>query len=223
LQRRPGGLCIPIFGEKLSAKFAGFEGSTGTPGEYRPGESQARVVFTGHIEPAAATRGGKAKLVITATPNPDWHVYAYAQKDPDAVGANKPTLIYVTPLTGWKQSAVKSSAAPKTKPAAIAGLPGERFHEEPVTWTIDLTVPADAPQGETIISGYLGFQTCDSKSCLPPQAAAFRVSVPIKTTSEPGQIPLEFKPLDSGYKHVADLVAKGPASTGELNVRALIQ
>jgi suppressor for copper-sensitivity B len=218
----PNGVCIPIFGEKIAAKFAGYEQTSGPPGEYRPDPSQAQVIFTGHLEPAAVRRGDKAKLVITAKPNPEWHVYAHADKDPDAVGANKPTLIYLAPLAGWKQSTVQASAPPHTKPAALPGLPDERSYEEPVTWTIDLTVPADAPQGETLLTGYLGFQTCDDKSCLPPQAAQFRASLPIKTTAEQGQIPLEFTALDKGYKHVADLAAKAPPPTGELNVKALI-
>ncbi len=216
----PSGVCIPIFGEKISAKFAGYEQSSGPPGEYRPDPSQAQVTFTGHLEPAAATRGGKAKLVITAKPNPEWHIYAHADKDPDAVA--KPTLIYLAPLAGWKQSPATASAPPKTKAPAAAGFPEEKYYEEPVTWTIDLTVPADAPLGETPLTGYLGFQTCNDKSCLFPQGAQFRASLPIKTTAEQGQIPLEFTALDKGYKHVAELAAKAPAPTGELNVKALV-
>lgn len=217
----PGGVCIPIFGQKISAKFAGYEAATGKPGEYRPDESQAQVVFTGHIEPAVVRRGDNAKLVITATPNPNWHIYAYATKDPDVVGGNKPTLIYVAPIAGWKQSAVKASAQPTIKPAS-GGSPEQRYYEKPVTWTVDLTVPSDASQGEPIVMGYLGFQTCDERSCQPPQAAQFRVSLPIKTASEKGEIPLEFTALDKGYKHVADLAGKAPVATGELNIGALI-
>jgi thiol:disulfide interchange protein len=218
----PGGMCIPIFGEKIAAKFAGFETPPAKPGEYRPEQNQAQVVLSGHIEPAAAARGGKAKLVITATANPGWHVYAYAHKDPDIVGANKPTLIYIAPVAGWTQSAVKTSVAPKTKSAAIAGQPEERLHEEPVTWTIDFTIPSDAPQGETIISGQLAYQTCDSKSCLPPQAVQFRASVPVKTTSEPGEIPLDFKPATGGYNEVSKLVAAAPVTTREMHLQSLL-
>jgi thiol:disulfide interchange protein len=216
----PGGLCIPIFGEKISAKFAGFETPAATPGEYRPDPKDAEVVFQGYLEPAAAARGGKARLVITATPNPGWHVYAYAAKDPNAVA--KPTLIYVAPITGWKQSAVKASAEPTTKPAVGPGFPAEQFHDEPVTWTIDFTVPADAPQGETLLTGYMGYQTCHDKGCLFPQAVQFRASLPIKTTAEAGQIPLEFKPATGGYNEVSKLVATAPVATREMNLQALL-
>jgi thiol:disulfide interchange protein len=209
------GACIPIFGQKIAAKFAGYTEKSATPGEYRPDANQAQVVFKGHLEPAAVARGGKAKLVITAEPNAGWHVYANAAKDPDVIGANKPTLIYVAPVPGWKRSAVKASEQPKSK---------DRYHEQPVTWTIDFTVPADAPQGETQVTGYIGFQTCDSKSCLPPQAVQFRATIPVKSKEQTGEIPLDFIALgnaESGagnvtsYKDVAKLASADSAPAGE--------
>src|SRR5436190_23834635 len=226
-----GGMCIPIFGQKVAAKFAGYIEKSATPGEYHSDPSQAQLVLKGHIEPAAVTRGGKAKLVITAIPNPGWHVYAYAAKDPDIVGANKPTLIYLSPLASWTQSSLKASDPPKTKPAT-AGLPEQRFHDEPVTWTIELTVPADSPQGEVVLSGYVGFQTCDEKSCLPPQAIKFQAGLPVRVAAQTGQIPLEFKAVDrvafsktksvAGYNYVAKLVTEHPAPTGQVDWQALL-
>src|SRR5262249_29902403 len=147
-----GGSCIPIFGHKIAAKFAGYTEKSATPGEYHPDATLAQLVFKGHFEPAAVTRGSKAKLVITAEPNPGWHVYAYEAKEGNTI--NKPTLIYVAPLSGWKRSAVKASSQLKTKHSPLPGASAERFHEGPVTWTIEFTVPADAPQGETQINGY---------------------------------------------------------------------
>lgn len=223
-------VCIPI-SEKLEATFAGFTAPPETPGEYRPDPAQAQVVITGHIEPAAVAPSGKAKLVITATPNPDWHIYAYATKDPDQVGVNKPTLIHIAPLPGWTKSPVKASATPLSKPAAVKGLPNEQYHKEPVTWAIDLTAPADSPAGEVVLTGYLGFQTC-KEGCLPPHAVQFRASIPVKQSREDGQIPLEFTALKrtadsqpgavSSYRDVAKLVAETPAPTGELNFRSLV-
>jgi thiol:disulfide interchange protein len=179
--------------ENLAASFAGYTAPPQTPGEYRPNPSQAQVTFKGHIEPPA-TSGGKAKLVITATPNPGWHVYANAPKDQEVVGANKPTLIHLAPLPGWSRSSVKTSREPKVKPPTQAGLPEERYHEEPVTWTIELSPPVDSPTGETVLTGYLGFQTCKNNDggCLPPQAVQFRAAIPAKTATHESGIPLEF-------------------------------
>lgn len=225
------GVCIPIFGEKVTAKFAGYITKSAKAGEFRPTEDQGQVVFKGAIEPAAVAPGGKIKLSITAEPNPGWHIYAYAPKDPDVVGANKPTLIYLPPLTGWKRSSVETSNPPTEKPARLKGVPPERSHGAPVTWTIELTAPSNSPTGETIISGFLGYQTCDENSCLAPQALQFRASVPIKAQPQNGQIPLEFTALErspgdgqlSGYKYVASLADAAPAATAAAtNWRALL-
>jgi suppressor for copper-sensitivity B len=227
----PSGTCIPV-SEKMAAKLAGYTETSATPGEYRPDPSQAQLVLSGYVDPGAVTPGGKVRLSITATPNPGWHIYAYATKDPDVVGANKPTLIYLAPLTGWTYSRVKTSVQPTVKPPLAAGLPEERSHEGPVTWTVELTASADARPGEAILTGYLGFQTCDKNSCLPPQAVQFRATIPVKASAEAGKAPLEFKALErvsigpsksvSGYKYVADLAAANPQGTGKLEFKSLL-
>jgi thiol:disulfide interchange protein len=226
-----GGQCVP-FSPKVPVKFAGYTEPNATPGEYRPDESQAQLVLTGHVEPAAVKPGGKAKLTITATPNPNWHVYAYAPVDPNEVGGNKPTLIYVAPLSGWTYSPVKASAPVVTKAPIASGFPEQRYHEGEVSWTIDLNVPADSPQGEVVLSGYLGFQTCDEKSCLPPQAVQFRAGIPVRMTAQEGKIPLEFEAVERvevdatkslpGYSYVAKLTAENPAPTGKVDWKALL-
>src|SRR6185369_11879045 len=43
----PGGVCIPIFGEKIAAKLAGYETPPAKAGEYRPAENEAQVVLSG--------------------------------------------------------------------------------------------------------------------------------------------------------------------------------
>jgi thiol:disulfide interchange protein len=225
------GLCIPIFGEKLVAAFAGYSEPPAGVGEYRPAPSQAQVVLEGHLEPAVVTPGGKARLVITAKPNPGWHVYAYATKDPDIVGGNKPTLIHLAPLPGWALSPVNVSSPPKEKTPLKPGLPQERFHDEPVSWTIEMTAPADSPTGETVITGYVGLQTC-KEGCLPPHAVQFRASIPIKAVAGEGRIPLEFIPLKrnenaaaatvASYADVARLAAEAPAPASEFDLAGLL-
>ena len=86
--------------------FPGFTEPPANAGRISPRSEAGEVVITGHIEPAAVAPGGKAKLVITATPNPDWHVYAYATNDPDA---------------GRRQQADADSSCPAAGLDAIAG------------------------------------------------------------------------------------------------------
>lgn len=211
--------CIPIFGERVFARFGGWTAAPASRGIYRPAAQEAQLVLEGYLEPQAIVPGGVAHLVLTARPEPGWHVYAYAPTDPDIVGANKPTLIYVTPLPGWSIGPVRASAKPRTKPAPAAGLPEERYHDQPVTWTVELRSPPDSPAGEVVLGGYLGFQTC-KESCLPPQVVQFRVHLPLRQTGQAGRIPLEFFQPERGaapvasYADLAHLVASQPSTLG---------
>jgi suppressor for copper-sensitivity B len=219
--------CIPIFGEQVTAQLEGYT-PPASRGSYRPAAHEAQLTLEGYVEPQAIAPGDTVRLVLTARPEPGWHVYAYAPRDPDVVGANKPTLIYVTPLPGWGAGPVRASSAPKTKPAAAAGLPQEAYHEEPVTWTLELRCPVDSPRGEAVLSGYIGFQTC-KESCLPPQVMQFRARLPVQNASQEGRVPLEFVKPQRGsapvasYADLAQLVASQPAATsGPASLAALL-
>jgi suppressor for copper-sensitivity B len=209
--------CIPVF-EKIPAQFAGYTEKSATPGEYHPKSNEAELVLKGHIGPSAIVAGETITLVITAVPNPGSHVYAYAPTDPNEIA--KPTLIYVPTPPGWRQSAVTASAKPVIKPAE-KGLPATRHHEEAVSWTMEITPPRDIPPGEQLITGYVAFQTCTDKSCLPPHAVQFRAPIVVGRKQQLGSVPLEFVSLarDSspggpsavsgvkGYSDVARLIA----------------
>jgi thiol:disulfide interchange protein len=221
--------CLQL-SKQLTAKFAGYDQPPATPGEYRPDpDFEAQVVLSGHLEPAAVAPGGEARLKITAAPTPGWHIYAYAPVDPDEIA--KPTLIVLSSLpAGWTRSPAVASAEPKVEPAK-AGQPATRSHEEPVTWTITLGIPAGAPEGEHGVSGYIGYQTCKNQGgCLPPQVVQFTASVPVGS-EQPGQIPLAFAKPQRGapaarggnepaapasevrnYNHVAKLARQAAAS-----------
>jgi thiol:disulfide interchange protein len=223
--------CIP-FSHKLTAKLAGYDKPPQNLGEYRPDPKfEAEVVLTGHVEPAAVRPGGKARLVVSATPTSGWHIYAYSPVDPGRFEFNKPTLIVLSSLpTGWRRSPVVASAEPKIEPAHNE-MPETHMHEEPVTWTVELSVAGDAVVGEHVLSGYLGFQTC-KEGCKPPQAVAFRVSIPVAASEQDGTLPLEFtKPKKAGaqkmpgevttYADVAKVAAANPAPTGKVNWASL--
>ncbi len=228
------GQCIPVASD-IVAKFAGYSKAPEALGEFRPDPAfEAQVVLRGHLEPAVVAPGGKVTLSITAEPTPGWHIYAYSPIDPNEVA--KPTLIALAPLpVGWTRSPVAASAEPKIEPAHD-GIPASKVHEEPVTWTMAFTVPGDAAEGEHVLSGYLGYQTCKNQGgCLPPQMVQFRASVPVGSKEQAGEIPLEFiKPARGSrdgapaanseirtYNDVAKLAAANPAPTGEVNWGAL--
>ncbi len=140
---------------------------------------RAHVSLQGHIEPAAVAPGGKLRLTITASLDPGWHVYAYAPRDPQLVA--KPTLIVVTEPAAWSRGAVAASQDPIVK-QPDDDQPAVSYHEGSVTWTVELTVPADAAAGEHAVAGIVGYQTCTETGCDRPQAAKFTATV---TVGEP--------------------------------------
>lgn len=204
--------CMNMGGD-LVATFKAFTEPAETPGEYRPDPNAVGAWLAGHIEPAAVRPGGKVKLMITATPSPGRHVYEEQPVDPDIVA--KPTLIVVSRGGGWTRSAAIASREP-TRAGKAGELP---YYDEPVTWTIELSVPGDSPVGEYVVSGYVGYQTCDESSCLPPHAVSFRAPVLVVSEEKAGKIPLEFSPAK--YRDVAKLAKENPAPTGRIDWAAL--
>jgi hypothetical protein len=133
-----GQVCQAIcedFRVAFSAKYSPPE----NVGRYRAGNSHAEI--SGHVAAEAVSPGETVKLYLTAAPDADWHVYPLADREPEGVGA-RPTLIV---LTG---EAARLAGKPKTD-AAVAKGPLGPHHEGPVTWTIDLAVPAEAKPGSS--------------------------------------------------------------------------
>jgi len=210
--------CIDV-DTNITVAFSGYTEPNKTPGEYHPAANEAQVVLKGYIEPAVVAPGGKAKLIITAEPNEGWHIYPYAVKDAGG-GANKPTLIHLNPLPSWTRSATAASAKPQGG-----------HYEQPVSWTIDLTVPADSKQGDVIVGGYIGLQTCkNAGACLFPHAVQFRVSLPVQAKAKDGKLLVDFLPVKSddktavvkSYRDVADLVKANPPPSSDVDFAALL-
>lgn len=209
------GSCIPLR-EELDVKFEGYEEPPANPGEYRP--DTAKMVWKGHLEPRIVTPGGKAKLVLTATPDQGWHLYPYATKVPATVGS-QPTLVVLTNSAGWRQYAVTPSAIPKVVPPKEAGDETQTYYDGPVTFTTELLVPKDTSATSVRLTGFLGFQTCNASSCLLPSGAKFSVVVPVGAVEEAGELPLTFE--EAKYKKVADLAAAAPPAFGVVDPKVL--
>jgi len=136
---------------------------------YKP--NLAHVALSGAIQPAAATPGSIAHVIITAEPGNGWHVYALAATDLKDV--SKPTLIVLTRTSGLRYGVPRPSAAPIEKQSTVTQSGKEQFYNQPVTWTIDLEVPTGAKPGQYAIDGIIGFQTCKDTACDMPSAARF--------------------------------------------------
>jgi hypothetical protein len=131
------------------------------------------VALRGWVEPAVAAPGSVATLVISADPTEGYHVYAYADRDPKAVGVGKPTLIVLTDTSGLRYAPPEGSAKPQEKPAE--GVSGTiHYYDSPVRWTIPIEIPAAKKPGEYPVRGLIGVHTCnDAIGCDLPQGASF--------------------------------------------------
>ena len=171
---------------------------------FRPGTIHAAI--SGQIEPANVTPGGEANLVITAKMDSGWHVYAYAEKNPDEI--SQPTLIAVVDPP-WSLGKVRSSEPPIEKETGIAIEPVQRYHEGQVSWTIPIKVPATAKSGATVVQGMIGYQTCSDSSCDRPVAAFFSTQIDVGSTVG-GVAPLRF--AKANYATVNSYTETGAAN-----------
>lgn len=192
---QPGGSCIP-FEKKLSASFAGTYQPTKTPAVFR--DKDSAVQWKIQFESQEVKAGDVAKLRVTAIPDDGYHVYAAATDDRQ----------FATNFVITRKGPLKASA-PKTasKPITSNALPGveQRYHEDDVTWTIDLMVPKDATVGGYPIEGFIGYQACTDTSCLQPRALQFAGI--LKVTDSPEASPAALSIQSAPRAEVMDAAA----------------
>jgi suppressor for copper-sensitivity B len=192
---KTNGSCIPVK-EALDLKFDGY---------YEPPKKDGR--FQGQhllIEGYAEREAGQVKLTFTATPDSGWHVYARENTDPIRKdGSGKPTLIAPTKVGELTFAGITASAEPKTKLGdGIVGT--QRYHEQPVTWTLTLNVPRSEIDKPQTVAGYIGWQVCQDEQCLFPEAAKFELTF----DNVSGKQPLAF--VEAKYDDAAKAAASPP-------------
>lgn len=172
----------------------------------------ASTQIQGHVHPRVAAPGSQVRLTFTFVPDDGWHVYDYEEVDREKL--SKPTLIAITEKPEWV------STKPSTTSEAVVeetGLPMEpimRYHEAPVTWTVDLNVPHDAVPGEYPISGLIGLQTCSHSSCDMPTGLSFSTTLTVAESGDSGQSPLPFAFASASYAE-ASLAATNVAYSAD--------
>jgi thiol:disulfide interchange protein len=183
------------------------------PTPFQPEGSEVKI--SGQLIPASTRPGDVARLEITLTPPPDWHIYTYADRD-DQPGS-KPTLIAFETLSGLKAERPTTSAAVTTD-SSIPEFGTMRFHQGPATWRIPVEVPADTQPGDYAIRGVVGYQACETRadglgSCELPKAVAFRATLAVGDAPSSATEPLEITPAT--YKEAAAVAASwSPAWDG---------
>ena len=166
----------------------------------------ADITFHGHISPRTVRPGGKLMLTITAEPAAGWHIYELSDKPASSTGS-RPTLLVLTETSGLKNGPTVASEKPLHDAKNTFG-----FHEQAVTWTVEMTVPGGNRSGPIKIEGLLGYQICENDGgCKQPAALGFEAEVAIGPETVNGQVPLKFTG-DHRYADVEKLL-KAPHAT----------
>ncbi|HUY32123.1 MAG TPA: cytochrome c biogenesis protein CcdA [Pirellulales bacterium] len=160
-------------------------------GEYA---DDKHVAFRAHLEPKVVEPGGKARLVVTAEPDRDggWHIYAVGDKVPELGG--RPTLIVFSKKSGLVATKPVADSAPSEGGDGALGQYGE-----PVTWTIELTVPQGAKAGGLALAGIIGYQVCTDSKC-ELSAVGFEATLTVGRARRDGRLPVTF----TGKKNYGD-------------------
>jgi thiol:disulfide interchange protein/DsbC/DsbD-like thiol-disulfide interchange protein len=184
--------------------------ATSSPTNFQPEGSEVKI--SGRLIPGNTRPGDGVRLEITLTPAPNWHIYAYADRD-DHPGS-KPTLIAFEKLSGL-EAARPATAAPVTIDDSIAEFGTMRYHQGPVTWEASIEIPADVKAGEYPIAGVIGYQACETRddglgSCELPKGVKFAATLAVGDV--PGSVtrPLTF--TSATYKDAAVVAANWVAA-----------
>jgi len=197
--------CIPIRGEEVSAEFKGFYASAKsatTKGPFR--EPESPVAWTVSIDKATIKRGDKVDLVLTAKPDPEFHIYEYDPNyeiDPTASSTPSRTLIVLTNKGGFIADAPTTSS--KVVHKDLGGGEKVDYYEGDVTWRIPLQVPEQAVEGVYLVKGLVGYQGCTDGSCDQPRGLRFQVELTVGSVSSGG--PLSAVVTATSSKEINDL------------------
>jgi hypothetical protein len=143
-----------------------------TPANRKPAE----VTFTSRIVPANAKPGDVVAYEVTATVAKPWHIYAYAEKQPDK--GPRSTQFDLFQTSGLKPNADwKPSSPPDAKVEPVFDNAVFRSHEGVITWSLPIVVPKDATPGEKTLDSQVYFQICRDRVCANPT----RSTVPAAT------------------------------------------
>ncbi|WP_435016953.1 protein-disulfide reductase DsbD domain-containing protein [Tundrisphaera sp. TA3] len=139
------------------------------------------ATLTASVTPAEARPGETVTYKVTARMEPTWHIYAYNKTQPDD-GPRLTQFDFFDPA-GLKVVGEWTPSRPpiqKNEPA-FPDIPFLEFYEEEVTWSIKLTVPADAAPGKKTLRCQAAYQLCSDQSCsFPGQWTLPDVSLTIK-------------------------------------------
>lgn len=198
------GSCEP-FGGKTEAEFSKLYGAEKTTTTLRAEGTHA--VWSAELTNTSATPGSKLTLKLTAKTDPKYHVYRFVPGDEEPTFR---TLIVAETKSGLKFGEPQTS----TKLGSIGGLDEPiEYYDGPVEWSIPITVPEEAAEGEYPIELRVGFYTCDDASCDPPAGVAVSGKLLVAKTADKKPLAMALSKISfsdvSDSPHLASWIDSG--------------
>jgi thiol:disulfide interchange protein DsbD len=141
-----------------------------------------RIQFTARAEPATVQPGRTFKLVITGKPIPGNHTYAMTKRSPQQLDGQLSYLEYAP--NEWLKPVAPISETP---PILVNDPSGSSLyeHDKEFTWSQDVVVLPETPQGPQTLRVKIKLQACNEKNCLLGYYPPLDVKVNVKGTSVP--------------------------------------
>ncbi len=125
------------------------------------------AVLTTSVEPVEAKPGDTVTFKVTAKVDPGFHIYKYSKTQ--GAGPINTSFDFFDPAGLKVDGEWTASSEPlKKKDPNFADLKSVEFYEDKVSWSIKLTIPADAVAGDKILRCQARYMVCDDKTCSIP-------------------------------------------------------
>ena len=149
---------------------SGVEAADGKPTkkDSRAAIRPKEATFTTSVSPAEARPGETVTYKVTARIDAPWHIYKYAKVA--AQNGPKFTEFDFFDTSGLRVEGdwTPSVEPTKKKEPAFPDIPFLEFHEDEVTWSVQLKVPADARPGKKVLRCQAGYMLCSDQNCSFP-------------------------------------------------------
>jgi suppressor for copper-sensitivity B len=176
--------CIPVLGLEVDAVFTDFypsPNSQKTVGPFR--ESGSPVTWTVSLSKSVVAPGEAFEIVLSATPDAQYHIYKLSPMDPSTESR---TVFALTQKSGLHAKPPVSDQAPIHKD--LGGGVEVDYYPKQVTFRIPLHMPSESIEGIYPLQGLIGYQGCTNGSCDQPRGIRFQVDLTVGKDPKSGPI-----------------------------------
>ena len=126
-----------------------------------------QATLTASVEPAEAKPGEEVTFKVTAKLDSGFHIYKYSKEHK---GGPVPTSFDFFDSAGLEVEGdwTASPEPEKHKDPNFPEVDSVEYHEDEVTWSIKLKVPAGAAPGKKTLRCQARYMICDAKTCSVP-------------------------------------------------------